>query len=73
MKQSWILNDLFVNEHARGQGVGEKLMRTAIIYAKETGVKGVLLETAEDNTTAQRLYEKIGFKRESSYFYYFTI
>ncbi len=72
MKRSWVLNDLFVNEQARGQGIGEKLMKTAIEFAKETGAKGVLLETAADNTTAQRLYEKIGFKRESSYFYYFS-
>ena len=73
MQRSWVLNDLFVKETARGQGVGEKLMKTAIGFAKETGAKGVLLETAEDNTSAQRLYEKIGFIRESNYFYYFSI
>ncbi|WHY75166.1 GNAT family N-acetyltransferase [Neobacillus sp. WH10] len=72
MQRSWVLNDLFVKETARGQGVGEKLMKTAIEFAKETGAKGVLLETAKDNTTAQRLYEKIGFIREGNYYYYFS-
>ncbi|MBO0960236.1 GNAT family N-acetyltransferase [Neobacillus sp. MM2021_6] len=73
MQRSWVLNDLYVKEIARGRGVGESLMKMAIDFAKETGAKGLFLETAEDNTTAQRLYEKIGFIRESHYFYYFSI
>lgn len=73
MIQSWVLNDLYVIEPARGKGVGEKLMKKAIDFAKETGAKGVFLETGKENITAQRLYEKVGFKRESNYFYYFTI
>lgn len=73
MQRSWVLNDLFVKETARGNGVGESLMKIAIEFAKETGAKGLFLETAADNTTAQRLYEKIGFIKESHYFYYFSI
>lgn len=73
MKRSWVLNDLYVKESARRRGVAEKLIKTAIDFAKETGAKGVLLETAEGNVNAQKLYEKIGFEKESSYFYYFTI
>ena len=73
MQRSWVLNDLYVKESARRRGVAEKLIKTAIDFAEETGAKGVLLETAEGNVNAQKLYEKIGFKRESSYFYYFTI
>ena len=73
MKRSWVLNDLFVKEQFRGRGAGEKLINMAIQFAKETGAKGVLLETGEDNLNAQRLYEKIGFERESNYFYYFSI
>jgi len=73
MKRSWILNDLFVNELARGKGVGERLMKTAIEFARETGAKGLLLETANDNAIAQRLYERIGFIKELNYFYYYSI
>jgi ribosomal protein S18 acetylase RimI-like enzyme len=73
MRKSWILNDLFVNEINRGKGAGEKLVRTAIDFAVETGAKGVSLETGKENVSAQRLYEKIGFDRESNYFYYFTV
>ncbi|MCH6265511.1 MULTISPECIES: GNAT family N-acetyltransferase [Neobacillus] len=73
MKRSWILNDLYVKKEYRGKGVGEKLINKAIEMAQDTGAKGVLLETASDNIPAQGLYEKIGFKRESHYFYYFSI
>jgi ribosomal protein S18 acetylase RimI-like enzyme len=73
MKSSWILNDLYVKKETRGRGVGEKLLKTAIQFANETGAKGLFLETARDNDNAQRLYEKIGFKKEENYFYYYSI
>ncbi|PFN74826.1 GNAT family N-acetyltransferase [Bacillus sp. AFS076308] len=73
MKRSWILNDLYVKKEARGKGVGENLLKKAIEFAKETGAKGLFLETANDNYNAQRLYEKIGFKKEENYFYYYSI
>jgi ribosomal protein S18 acetylase RimI-like enzyme len=73
MKKSWILNDLYVNPSARKKGFGEKLIKKAIEFAEETGAKGLSLETGHDNVTAQSLYEKIGFKKESNYFYYFSL
>ena len=73
MKRSWILNDLYVNASARKKGFGEKLLQKAIEFAEETGAKGLFLETGQENETAQRLYEKIGFKKESNYFYYFSL
>ena len=73
MVRSWVLNDLYVKESARKKGFGEELLKGAITFARETGAKGVLLETGKDNVNAQKLYEKIGFVRESNYFYHFTI
>ncbi|KQU24250.1 acetyltransferase [Bacillus sp. Leaf13] len=73
MMRSWVLNDLFVKGNARKKGFGEKLLKASIAFAKETGAKGVSLETDKDNGNAQKLYEKIGFIRESNYFYYFSI
>ncbi|WP_462413515.1 N-acetyltransferase family protein [Neobacillus sp. Marseille-QA0830] len=73
MKRSWILNDLYVKKHARTQRYGEKLIKRSIEFAKETGAKGISLETADDNYPAQRLYEKIGFKQETNFFYYFSL
>lgn len=73
MKRIWVLNDLYVKKDARKNGTGEKLIQTAIQFARDTGAKGVLLETGKENVTAQRLYEKIGFHKESNFFYYFSI
>jgi len=73
MKRTWVLNDLYVRESVRGNGFGEKLIKKALSFAEETGAKGVLLETNIENVTAQRLYEKIGFTKETNHFYFFSI
>lgn len=73
MKPTWVLNDLYVKETGRGKGFGEALIRRAITFVEETGAKGVLLETAQDNVTAQKLYEKIGFVQETNRFYFFSV
>ncbi len=73
MKRLWVLNDLYVKENARKKGFAEKLIKKAIHFAEETSAKGILLETGKDNLAAQKLYEKIGFTKESNYFYYFSI
>lgn len=62
LSKNWILNDLFVDENYRKQGIGEGLIKTAMDFAKTQGSTFVQLETAVDNYTAQSLYEAIGFK-----------
>jgi len=64
MKRLWILNDLYVVAQARGQRVGERLIERALAHAKQSGAKGVVLETAHSNTSGQKLYERMGFSRE---------
>jgi ribosomal protein S18 acetylase RimI-like enzyme len=73
MKRSWVLNDLYVKKQARGKGAGEQLIQKGIELAKETGAKGLFLETASDNLQAQSLYEKIGFHKEENYFYFYSV
>ena len=53
----WLLNDLYVEEAHRGKGIASKLMQTAESAAREAGATRVFLRTANDNTTAQSLYE----------------
>ncbi|HEY0244967.1 MAG TPA: GNAT family N-acetyltransferase [Mucilaginibacter sp.] len=62
--KNWILNDLFVNEQYRKQGIGKQLIDTAIDFAKNNDAKYVQLETAIDNYNAQHLYEAIGFLKQ---------
>lgn len=70
MKNAWILNDLFINPEAREQGIGEMLLHKAKDYAIKTGAKSISLSTAPDNFSAQRLYEKNGYERDSQFYHY---
>ncbi|MEG0731210.1 MAG: GNAT family N-acetyltransferase [Vagococcus sp.] len=72
MEKMWILNDLYIAPSARKKGIADELMKTAINFSKETNSKGLRLETSSDNYPAQQLYEKIGFKRETEYFYFYS-
>jgi ribosomal protein S18 acetylase RimI-like enzyme len=48
----------------RGQGIGEKLLKTTIDAAQKMGLKRIELNVRETNTVAIALYKKIGFKIE---------
>jgi ribosomal protein S18 acetylase RimI-like enzyme len=71
MKRTWILNDLYVIEQYRKQGVAKLLLDAAKTYAIKTKAKGLGLSTAIDNHIAQRLYEKNGYKKDTEYYHYF--
>ncbi|WP_062049303.1 N-acetyltransferase [Bacillus sp. JCM 19034] len=70
MKRAWILNDLYVDEGARKQGIGEKLLQKAKESAIITGAKRISLSTSVDNHSAQRLYEKCGYKQDTQFSHY---
>lgn len=59
--RAWILNDLYVAEHARRGGVAEALMNAASETARRAGVSSLSLQTAHDNSAAQALYVKLGY------------
>ena len=64
LRRIWILNDLYIETDVRGQRIGERLIERAVQLAQESGAKGIQLETAHVNISAQRLYERLGFGRE---------
>ncbi|WP_085706930.1 GNAT family N-acetyltransferase [Pseudomonas sp. B35(2017)] len=68
--RTWLLSDLFTTPAARGRGAGRLLMNTARDFAVQSGAKGLVLETATDNFTAQGLYESLGWVRDTGYFTY---
>ena len=69
-----ILYDLYVRSEYRRKGVGHLLMNAAKDYAKKNNITSIELSTAITNTTAQSLYESLGYKRDEEYFdYYFVI
>ncbi|RAJ73670.1 acetyltransferase (GNAT) family protein [Chitinophaga dinghuensis] len=71
MKRAWMLNDLFVLEAHRGKGAGNLLVERSRQLAKDTDAKWVMLQTENTNTGAQRLYERLGFEKDTDYLYYY--
>ena len=67
--ESVLMNDLFVDESVRGQGVGRALIEAAAEVASEREVPFVEWSTAPDNKTAQRLYDSTGAQRSEWFSY----
>jgi ribosomal protein S18 acetylase RimI-like enzyme len=57
------LEELYVRPEKRGQGLGQALMEAAMETAREEGAGYMDLGTAETDTAARGLYEKLGFSR----------
>lgn len=70
LRRHWLLNDLYVSENYRCRGLGKELIRHAQHFATETGSKGLLLQTGIENHDARRLYERMGFMKDTKSFYY---
>jgi putative acetyltransferase len=68
--RSYVLNDLFVDPGARRRGVGRLLLEAAARHAREEQVPRLKLSTAVDNLPAQRLYESLGWVRDTEFHEY---
>jgi ribosomal protein S18 acetylase RimI-like enzyme len=55
------IEDVVVDEAARGQGTGAALTREAIRLAQEAGARTIDLTTRPARDAANRLYERLGF------------
>jgi len=58
--KAWI-EDVVVDDAARGHGVGEALNRAALDEARRRGAKAVSLTSRPSREAANRLYQRIGF------------
>ena len=70
MKPIWILNDLFVEEAARNQGIAKLLMGTAENFAREIGAIRIILSTQVANFAAQSLYHSLGYIKNEEFYQY---
>ena len=64
---SWV-EEVVVDQNARGQGVGQALMDKLLKLAQDKGCVQVKLTVA--NPVAQKLYEKLGFAVKDSLYMY---
>jgi ribosomal protein S18 acetylase RimI-like enzyme len=68
--RAWI-EDVVVDEAARGLGIGEALNRAAIRKTNDMGCRTLDLTSRPSRVAANKLYQKLGFKaRETNIYRY---
>jgi len=69
--RAWV-EDVVVDEAARGHGIGAALTREALRLASEAGARTVDLTSRPDRGAANRLYQAVGFKQRETNVYRWT-
>jgi ribosomal protein S18 acetylase RimI-like enzyme len=69
--KAWI-EDVVVDDAARGHGVGAALNLAALEEARRRGAKDVNLTSRPSREAANRLYLRLGFKQRESNLYRYT-
>jgi len=70
--KAWI-EDVVVDESARGLGVGEALNVAAIDESRQRGAKNVSLTSRSSREAANRLYQRLGFTPYETNLYRFGL
>ncbi len=70
--RAWI-EDVVVDDAARGKGVGELLNRRALEISAEHGAKTVDLTSRPSREAANRLYQRIGFEQRDTNVYRYSL
>ena len=60
------IDDMCVNEKARGKGIGRQLFNHAKVYAEEIGAAKMELNVWSFNKNARQFYESLGMKERTS-------
>jgi ribosomal protein S18 acetylase RimI-like enzyme len=67
------IEDVIVDHSARGQGIGEALVSQLLSIAGEMGVDGVSLTCNPAREAANKLYEKMGFRKWETNLYWYDL
>ena len=67
----WVLNDLWVADGWRRKGIARLLVEKAQKLVTDREDKGLQLETAPGNTSAQALYKQLGFVEDNEFSHYY--
>jgi len=70
--RAWI-EDVVVDNQARGKGVGDALNRAALAEAERRGAKTVDLTSRPSREAANRLYQRLGFKQRDTNVYRYDV
>lgn len=70
--RAWI-EDVVVDEAARGKQIASTLIDTAVKIAKEAGARTVDLTSRPSRESAGRLYERLGFEQRQTRMYRYKL
>ncbi len=70
--RAWI-EDVIVDDEARGQGVGAALTEKALETARLAGARTVDLTSRPSREAANRLYQRLGFEQRDTHVYRHTL
>ncbi|SRR6266542_1458427 len=62
-EEAGFIHDVVVDEAGRRSGIARSLVEAAIDWLRARGMPRVLLGTASQNEGAQRLFDRLGFRR----------
>jgi GNAT superfamily N-acetyltransferase len=71
LQPMYLLNDLFIEDNYRNQGIGKLLIDETKALCQKHNHKGLAIQTASDNP-AQHLYERLGFKKDPDLHFFWS-
>jgi ribosomal protein S18 acetylase RimI-like enzyme len=63
-----IVEDIVVNAHHRGEGIGHRLMAAATDAMRDAGLENVILESGIRNESAHEFFRRHGFREAAKMF-----
>ncbi len=69
---AWV-EDVIVDKQFRGKGLGKALMNKALDLARERKAYSVNLTSMPERLAANKLYQKMGFKKNKTNLYKYTL
>jgi ribosomal protein S18 acetylase RimI-like enzyme len=64
-KRQWFLSDLYVAEEFRERGIGKRLVKASIDFAKQTNARAILVELPHSEPHLVKFYGELGFAKDS--------
>ncbi|MGN1254611.1 MAG: GNAT family N-acetyltransferase [Prevotella sp.] len=72
-RSKWLIEDVVVDESARGKGIGRRLISEAIDCIKANGGGQIELTSRPARIAANKLYQSIGFEKKETNVYVMKI
>lgn len=64
-----VIEDVIVDKNHRGKGLGKNLLKMLIAEAMKRGVECVELTCRPERVVAEKMYQKLGFKKRKTNYY----